>query len=405
MGIIDRLTAPLVKERVLTTPNIVGATGAQATSGMWVSDSSALTCAAVYACVRLLADSIASLPIHIFERGGKQSAVTNHSLLPLLSRAPNLFMSAFSLRQTLQAHLGLRGNAYALIERKGRQVVALWPLRADRMTLSVGEDENGHTTLRYDYMRATGGSFQIPESDILHIRALGGDGVQGLSPVALHRQGIGLALATEEAGSRFFANSARPSGIYETPNALSPDAYQRLKESLDAQYASTANTGRSLLLEEGLSWKQVSLSNEDSQYLETRNFQVQEIARMYRIEPSLIGASSGDSMTYANVEQRALGFVQFTLLPWFVCWEQEIERKLFSPADRERYFVRHNVDALLRADLKTRYEAHAIGIRAGFLTRNEARGYEDMQPLAGLDQPLDPAATKTPPKEEARVES
>lgn len=396
MGIIDRLTAPSEKRAMsLSQAAQLAAQATVSDSGVLVTDWAALSCTAVAACTRLLAETISSLPLHVYERGaaGRKRA-EGHALQSILGRAPNVLMSAFSLRESLQAHLCLRGNAYAMIERRHRGVAALWPLRPDRMRVDVGEDELGRTTVVYEYQRASGGTIVLNEADVFHLRGLGGDGIVGLSPVTLHRQAIGLALATEESGARFFRNGTRPTGVYKHPGTLSPDAFDRLKESLEQANSGLANTGKSILLEEGMDWSQVSLSHEDSQYLETRQFQAQEIARMYRVPPHMIGATSGESMTYSNTEQASLELVTYTLLPWLVRWEQEIERKLLSPAERDRYYVKHNVDGLLRADLRSRYESYRVGILAGFLTRNEARAKEELEPLAGLDIPVDPQPSR-----------
>lgn len=395
MGWIDRLIAP--QEKRSLTWHSLASVGGTATSGIYVNDAVAMSCTAVFACNRVLAESLASLRLEVKRRlpkGGMEDA-SDHPLMPVLRDRWNVAMSSFVARETMQGHLGLRGNAFAYIERRGKQIVGLWPLRPDQMMAQITEARDGSVIVSYLYRTATNGAVEFQPRDILHIPALGGDGIMGLAPVTLFRQSIGLALATEEAGSRFFGNSARPSGVYEHPQKLSPDAYKRLKESLDAQNAGVANTGRTVLLEEGMKWTQVGLSNEDSQYLETRSFQVQDIARIYRVPPHMIGAATADSQTYANVEQRSMEFLQYTVMPWVERWTQELEHKLLTPKERESYAIRFDLDDIVKADLKTRFEAYKIGLDARFLTRNEVREEEEMPPLPGgeaIDAATGPAA-------------
>ena len=344
----------------------------RSTAGKRVNEFTAMQTTAVYACVRILAESIAGLPLHVYAyRGEGRERVPGHPLFTLLHDAPNPEMTSFVFRETLMVHLLLWGNAYAQIlrDRAGR-VAGLYPLLPNRM--SVNRDEGGR--LYYTYQRVTeenpnfkrGGEVVLATEDVLHIPGLGFDGLIGYSPIAMARNAVGMTLACEEYGASFFANGARPGGVLQHPGVLKDPA--KLRESWQAVYGGAANTGKVAVLEEGMTYQQIGIPPEEAQFLETRKFQVDEIARLYRIPPHMVGDL--DKSSFSNIEQQSLEFVKYTLNPWVVRWEQALQKSLLLPEERKRYFIRFNVDGLLRGDYQSRMQGYA-----------DIREMEDMNPI------------------------
>lgn len=387
MNLFERAAARFLERRNWTMsrepPDSFSALfSADASSGVEVSEQGALQLTAVYACVRILAETVASLPLILYERfpsGGKRRAV-NYPLYSLLHDAPNTEMTSFELRETLMGHLVTWGNAYAEIETdRNGAVMALWPLRPDRMTV-----ERVGTTLVYTYRLSKVDSqgrieVALPADRVLHIRGLGFDGIMGYSPIALARQAIGLGLATEKFGSSFFGNGARPGGVLEHPGKLGPAAYKNLRETIEERHGGIEKAMRLMILEEGMKYSQIGIPPEDAQFLETRKFQVNEIARMYRIPPHMVGDL--DRATFSNVEQQSIDFVIHTIRPWLVRWEQALSQRLLLARERERYFPEFLVEGLLRGDTASRYQAYAIGRQWGWLSADDIRERENMNPL------------------------
>ncbi len=355
----------------------------RSTAGKRVNEFTAMQTTAVYACVRILAESIAGLPLHVYAyRGEGRERVPGHPLFTILHDAPNPEMTSFVFRETLMVHLLLWGNAYAQIlrDRAGR-VAGLYPLLPNRM--SVNRDEAGR--LYYTYQRVTdenpnfkrGGEVTLSSADVLHIPGLGFDGLIGYSPIAMARNAVGMTLACEEYGASFFANGARPGGVLQHPGVLKDPA--KLRESWQAVYGGAANTGKVAVLEEGMTYQQIGIPPEEAQFLETRKFQVNEIARLYRIPPHMVGDL--DKSSFSNIEQQSLEFVKYTLNPWVVRWEQALQKSLLLPEERKRYFIRFNVDGLLRGDYQSRMQGYAVGRQNGWLSANDIREMEDMNPI------------------------
>ncbi len=368
--------------------------GGIAQTGIRVDAVRALNASAVYACVKVLAESVASLPLITYEvqgDGGKHRA-TDHPLFELLHDQPNAFQSSFEFREMMMGHVALSGNAYAQII-PGRRGFAeqLIPLHPDRMRAE--KLVNGR--LRYVYNREDGQRVDFNQEDIHHLRGWSADGVTGMSVVGLARDSIGLAIATESYGGRYFSQNAQPGGVLEHPAKLSDEAGKRITSSWQSAHAGVPNAHKVAVLEEGLKWHQIGLSNEDSQFLETRKFQIAEIARWFRIPPHMIGDL--EKATFSNIEHQSINFVVHTLRPWLVRWEQAIRRDLILRP--EQFTVEFVADGLLRGDTKSRYEAYSQGINAGWMTRNEVRRLENLNPLPGLDEPLAPLnmATGNPP--------
>ncbi|HGH9725291.1 TPA: phage portal protein [Streptococcus pyogenes] len=354
------------------------------TSGKNVNEMTALQTTAVYACVRILAEAIASLPIHVYKHTdeGKEQDV-NHQLYYLLHDEPNPDMTSFVFRETLMSHLLIWGNAYAQIIRDGRgQVLALYPLLPDRMT--VKRDDKGE--LYYVYQRSEEdnpnfkdkGNIILKKSEVLHVPGLGFDGLIGYSPIAMAKNAVGMTLATEEYGASFFANGANPGGVLEHPGILKDPS--KVRESWNQVYQGTNNSHKVAVLEEGMIYKTIGIPPNEAQFLETRKFQINEIARLYRIPPHMVGDLEKSS--FSNIEQQSLEFVKYTLDPWVVRFEQAFQKALLLPDEKKTYFIKFNVDSLLRGDYQSRMNGYAIGRQNGWLSTNDIRRLEDMNPLS-----------------------
>jgi len=346
------------------------------TSGKAVNERTAMQTSAVYACVRILAESVAGLPLHVYERtaNGSKSTKPSHPLYRLLHDEPNREMTSFVFRETLMSHLLLWGNAYAQIIRDGRGFpIALYPLLPDRMTV----DRNESGDLVYTY-QSDKGQVKLHRENILHIPGLGFDGLIGYSPIAMAKNAVGLALATEDYGATFFANGANPGGVLEHPGVIKPEQADRLRESWQSQFGG-ANAHKVAVLEEGLKFHQMSIPPEQAQFLETRKFQINEIARIFRVPPHMVGDLEKSS--FSNIEQQSLEFVKYTLDPWVVRWEQSLQQALILPSEKATIFIKFNLDGLLRGDYQSRMQGYSTGIQNGFMSVNDVRGLEDMNLL------------------------
>ena len=350
----------------------------QTDAGKIVNERSAMQMTAVYACVRILAESIASLPLHVYARdgNGNMKKAEDHPLYFLLHDEPNPEMDSFIFRETLMTHILLWGNAYSQIIRNGKgEIVALYPLMPGKM--SVERDEKGQLYYRYNRMgdeppTMDGGTVILMPEDVLHIPGLGFDGLVGYSPISMTKNAIGLALAAEEYGSRFFSNGAAPAGVLEHPGVIKD--VSKLRESWNETFGGSRNAGKVAILEEGLHFNPISMSPQDSQLLETRQYQLNEIARIFRIPPHMLADLS--KATFSNIENQSLDFVKYTLDPWVNRWEKAMQRSLLTADEKRRYEVRFNVDGLLRGDYKSRMEGYAVGINNGFMCPNDVRRLE-----------------------------
>lgn len=346
------------------------------TSGKAVNERTAMQTSAVYACVRILAESVAGLPLHVYERtaNGSKSTKPSHPLYQLLHDEPNREMTSFVFRETLMSHLLLWGNAYAQIIRDGRGFpIALYPLLPDRM--AVDRNESGELVYTY---QSDKGQVKLRRENILHIPGLGFDGLIGYSPIAMAKNAVGLALATEDYGATFFANGANPGGVLEHPGVIKPEQADRLRESWQSQFGG-ANAHKVAVLEEGLKFHQMSIPPEQAQFLETRKFQINEIARIFRVPPHMVGDLEKSS--FSNIEQQSLEFVKYTLDPWVVRWEQSLQQVLILPSEKATIFIKFNLDGLLRGDYQSRMQGYSTGIQNGFMSVNDVRGLEDMNLL------------------------
>lgn len=380
------------------------------TAGKNVTERSAMQMTAVYSCVRVLSEAVAGLPLHVYkyrsdgdnmdvaavcpkrgmdavqqrQTGGKEKAI-DHSLYRLLHDEPNLEMTSFVFRETLMTHLLLWGNAYAQIIRNGKgEVIALYPLMPNRM--SVDRDSNG--TLYYKYYRGSDEAIRSKEYevvlspyDVLHIPGLGFDGLVGYSPIAMAKNAIGLAIATEEFGAKFFANGAAPSGVLEHPGTIKDPT--KVREAWQSQFGGSSNSGKVAVLEEGMKYTPISISPEQAQFLETRKFQINEIARIFRVPPHMVGDLEKSS--FSNIEQQSLEFVKYTLEPWLVRWEHSMMRSLLTPSEKQEYFIKFNVDGLLRGDYASRMSGYATARQNGWMSANDIRELENLDRIPAED--------------------
>ncbi len=347
-------------------------------AGKTVNERTAMQTTAVMACVRILAETLASLPLHTYKytAAGKEKALT-HPLYNLLHTCPNPDMTSFIFRETLMAHLLIYGNAYVQILRDGAgRVISLYPLMPDQMKV----DRTPDGVLFYEY-RSDKGYVILRTDQILHIPGLGFDGLVGYSPIAMAKNAIGFALATEEYGAAFFANGANPGGVLEHPGVLKDPG--KLRDSWNEIYRGSGNGSRVAVLEEGIQYKQISIPPEQAQFLQTRKYQLNEIARIFRIPPHMIGDLEKSS--FSNIEQQSLEFVKYTLDPWVTRWEQAMRKALLLPSEKQEYFIKFNVNGLLRGDYKSRMDGYATGRQNGWLSANDIRELEDMDKIPAAD--------------------
>ena len=354
------------------------------TSGKPVNERTAMQTTAVYACVRILAEAVASLPLHVYEYqddGGKK-LVHDHPLYYLLHDEPNPEMTSFVFRETLMSHLLIWGNAYAQIIRDGAgRVLGLYPLLPDKM--EVQRDDKGN--IYYVYSRNSDenpmfkeyGNIKLKAEDVFHIPGLGFDGLIGYSPIAMAQNAVGMTRACEEYGASFFANGANPGGVLEHPGVLKDPS--KVRESWNSVYRGVSNAHKIAVLEEGMKYQQIGIPPEEAQFLETRKFQINEIARLYRIPPHMVGDL--DKSSFSNIEQQSLEFVKYTLDPWVIRWEQSLQRSLLLPGEKGKYFIKLNVDGLLRGDYQSRMNGYAVGRQNGWFSANDIREMENMNPI------------------------
>ena len=350
------------------------------TAGKRVNERSAMQMTAVYSCVRILSEAVASLPIHVYkynDSGGKEKAL-DHPLYFLLHDEPNPEMTSFVFCETLMTHLLLWDNAYAQIIRNGKgEVIGLYPLMPDRMR--VDRDEHGQLYYEYnlfsdDAPTMKGSTVVLKPSDVLHVPGLGFDGLVGYSPIAMAKNAIGLAIAAEEYGSKFYANGAAPSGVLEHPGTIKDPS--RVRESWTQTFGGSSNANKVAVLEEGMKYTPISISPNEAQFLETRKFQINEIARIFRVPPHMVGDLEKSS--FSNIEQQSLEFVKYTLDPWVSRWEQSMIRSLLTADEKSTYFIKFNVDGLLRGDYQSRMNGYAIGRQNGWMSANDIRELENL---------------------------
>ncbi len=367
--------------------------GYETVTGQQVTTTRAMQMTTVFGCVRVLAESVGMLPCRLVKQTGRSiETAASHRLNYLLSVAPNGYMTSQEFWELLVACLCLRGNFYAYKVYALGQVVELLPIDPGAVTPKLNDD----WTVSYKVTFKNGEQRTLSQDEIWHVRLFTLDGLHGLNPIAYARQAIALGLSTEEHGSRLFTNGAVTSGVLATEQALTDEAFNRLKTQFHGEHMGVANAYKPMILEMGLNWKPISLNAEDSQFLETRKMQRDEICAIFRVPPHLV--ASLEKATFNNVENLGLSFVNYALVPYLTRIENRIRVGLLNDKDRANHYAKFNAGALLRGDLKGRYESYGKGIQWGILSPNDCRELEDLNPRDGGDVYLTPMNMTTDPE-------
>lgn len=358
-------------------------------SGKSVTVSKALQVATVFACVRVISEGVAQVPLKLFREDGRDKLpARDHALYDVLHRKPNDVTTSFAFRETLVLHAALTGNGFAFINRSMGEVVEL--INIEPGAVAINRSDRMGVAPTYTIRGKNGASQTFPAEAILHVQGPSWDGIVGMEPVRLAREAIGLSMATEEAHARMHANGSRPGGLLSVEGTLKDDQFKTLRKWIEDNYQGSDNAYRTMIIDRSSKFIPMALSGVDAQHLETRRFQIEEVCRFFRVMPIMVGYSD-KAATYASSEQMFLAHVVHTLSPWYERIEQAIDCQLLSGADRRAgYYVKHVVAGLLRGALKdtAEYLYKLVGI--GILTRNEARDKLEYNPLDGLDEPLTP---------------
>jgi len=381
MGFLTSIFGQADQVRTITTSRdleqfLIGLGGGSG-AGIHVSPESSMRFSTVFACVKVISEDVAKLPLHLYRRrkdGGKERA-TDHPLSWLMNTRPNPWMSSFNFREMGTGHLALRGNSYSFIERGlGGAVSGLIPLHPDRVTVEQQPDY----TLKYTHRRPGMDPKVFASDEVLHVCGMTLDGVSGLSPIAYQRDTVGLAMAASRFGSKVFANGAKMGGILSTPARFKdPRRADQLAKDFDEK-TSGENAHGTVVLEEDMKWTKASMTSEDAQYLETRKFQRQEIAGIFRVPPHKIGDL--ERATFTNIEHQSMEYVQDCLMSYLVRWEQAMNYSLLTEREQGKYYFEFLVDGLLRGDIASRYTAYQTAINDGIMSPNEVRAKENMNP-------------------------
>jgi HK97 family phage portal protein len=402
MGWLDRLVgvfSPRAEANELRTLTIeewarMHGGGREAATGIFVSPETALRYTTVLICVRVLAESVASLPCILYRRrkdGGKDRA-TDHPLYSVLHDQANSWNTAFEYAEGTMCNLATRGNGYAYVDRNSKgQTIALTPLHPDPVTITQAIDWSP----KYEVTLPDNTRAKLKSSQIHHIRGPLPKGYIGQSMVGLAREAIGLGMAAESFGSHTYRNGVQPTGVLEHPQKIGPAAVENLRAQFAEKYSGLDNSGKPLILEEGMKWAAMSLSPVDAQFIESRKFQRSEIAGIFRVPAHLV--NDLDRATFSNIEHQTLDFIIHSLRPWLKRWEQAINRDLLAPSERGEYFCEFLIDDLLRGDFKTRMEGYGLQIQNGIRNPNEVRIIENLNPRDGGDEFWKPA-NMYPPK-------
>jgi HK97 family phage portal protein len=358
----------------LRDPALVRMFGAQVSaSGVDVTEDSALSCSAWYAGIRLLAQSIGSLPVAPYKIGGDgYTPADKHPSFEVLFIEPNYEMTPMLFHETLTGHAVSWGNGYARIEREKQSdplspVIALWPMLPNQVTPE--RDDTGEIFYRFQAHFDGEVDEDIPACDVIHVPGFSFDGLKGYSAVQRAREAIGLSIATETCGASLFGRGLITSGILSHPGELGTEAQQNLRESMEQGHRGPENTHRMMILEEGMTFTPYSMPPEQAQFIQTRQFQVVEIARWLDVPPHMLRDLT--QATYSNIEHQGIDFLTYSLRPWLVKWQQEYLRKLFTPEERRAYYVGHDTTAFLTTDTIARYTAYGLGRNNGHLSLND----------------------------------
>ena len=378
----DQVTTSDELEAAIRAANIGSA------AGMPVNANTAMRVSTVFACVRLISGAVANLPLHIKERVVSETRVdrTDHQLWTVLRRRPNAWQTPSQFRRMMQAHLLLRGNAFAMIVRSGAKVLGLIPLDPDRMKVKQLDS----LRLAYEYTRRDGGVTRLAQEDVMHLVGLTLDGVNGVSVITYARETLGLSMAQEQHGSTTFKNAARPSMVIVHPKKLGKESLANLRESIEAYKQGGESEGKALVFEEGVQTHQISMTAEDAQWIESRKFSRTDIAMFFGVPPHMIGDTEKSTSWGSGIEQQSIGFVTYTLEDHLTTWEETINRDLIAEPN---IYSRFNRKALVRGDIKTRQGFYVSMLQWGVYSPNEVRKLEDENPREGGDIYYDPPNT------------
>lgn len=348
-------------------------------AGMYVDHDVAMTYSAVYCAVRVIAETIGMLPWRAMRRSpdGRREHASSSPVEFVLNRQPNPEMTPMVFRTNMLAHALLWGNGYAEIVRDNAgRVAELWPLIPDTVEPKRDRDTGER------YYRITphnGQTTELDQREVFHLQGLGFDGLEGYSVVSLMAKSIGLGLSAEEFGSSLFGNGAMPNSVLKHPGKLGQGAHERLAKSITDQYSGSSNAFRTMILEEGMTWESIGIPPEDAQFLETRKFQVSEIARWFRVPPHKL--ADLERATFSNIEHQSREFVIDTLMPWIVRLEQEADKKLFASRNSGNMYTKIAVNGLMRGDSKARAEFYQKMANLGAFSVNDIRELEDLDPI------------------------
>ncbi|AMO58121.1 portal protein [Endozoicomonas montiporae] len=396
MGIFSKLFSRKSAEEAVTPKELaemLGGWSIDGYSGRTITRQHALQLTAVFGCIRVLSESVGMLPCHLFEqKGDRKEKAVNHSLYKLLSVKPNDYMTPQEFWELLVACLCLKGNFYGYKVRTMGKVSEILPFDPDCVEPKL---DSNHKPV-YKVTFKDGSQDVLTQDQIWHVRILTLDGLTGLSPISFARQAISLGLDTEQFGAQLFKNGAVGSGALETDDQLSDEAYKRLKEDFEARHQGMENMHKPFILEKGLKWNQITMKAEDTQFLETRKFQKDEICAIFRVPPHMI--ANLEKATFSNIEHQAQSFVNYSLMPYLTRIEQRINIGLLNDKDQGRFYAKFNAGALLRGDMKSRFEAYASGIQWSIYSPNDCRELEDLNPREGGDIYLTPMNMTTNPE-------
>jgi len=354
-------------------------------TGLQVDVNTSMQISAVSAAVRLLAGTLGSLPWKVYKRidGGKEAAL-KHPLYKVLHERPNSFQSPFEFQEMIMAHCLLRGSFYGeIISTGGQSVAEIIPRHPDRVQPFWVEDG----VPAYRYFPESGKSRIILADEMFRVMFFTVDGLNGMDPITNHRRTLGLTIGAEKYGARFYKNDGTPNFVFEFPGKLADDG-QKFTESWNRQHRGVNKSHKHAVLEQGMKIHELSITPENAQFLETRKFQISDIARIFLVDPTMIGDKTG--ATYSNIEQLSLNFAIYTLRPWLVRIEQNGNRDLLNDTDQSTYFTEFNIDAILRGDFKSRNEGYSRGRQWGWYSANDIRAFENMNPIDNGDVYLSP---------------
>jgi HK97 family phage portal protein len=363
--------------------------GQDSFSGEQINTETAMRTAAVYGCVRIITGATANLPLHVYRRvnDNTREKDNQHPLWNVLRRRPNPYQKPTIFRRYMQTCLLLRGNAYARIVRGvGGKIIQLIPLNPDRVKV----DQKANLELEFTYKREDGNEVVYNQNDVFHLVGMTLDGIRGVSVIEYAKHSIGLSIATQRHGSQFFKNGTKVGSVLKHPNQIGKEGFDFLKSSLDSYRSDKA--GGTLILEEGADFQNLGMSAEDAQFVETMKLSRTDIAMFFGVPPHMLGDTEKSTSWGTGIEQQGIGFVTYTLEDWLTCWEDAFNTDLVRDDEQETY-VQFNRNALTRGDISTRYQAYATGLQWGFISPNEVRALENLNPRDDGDRYYEPPNT------------